>query len=342
MKKRLCIFLLIGFVIPLFSNAEGFLGPDTTICKGQCITLSIPSTTAPAQWSTGEITPSIIVCRTKQDTIYGEYFSATSSVKDTIIIKIKEIDYPYLLDSSYLETCLGDCIKLKGVSGGLSYSWLPITGLDNPDIANPTICIDYLNSDYAVTVIADTNEECIYHFDIHIAAAPFPGDIPFNKVIICKDSCVQLASPSGGQKYSWTPSEGIEDTTDDSPLACPLVTTQYIIGTMTDTTIQCTYYDTIVVFVKDSCVESGMGYWDDAEKVKLRYYDHKIWLNLSEYKLLDRIEIYDISGRSIDIKIPGSETLTKGISVKTTTGINFVKLFYQEQIYSCKIFIPAD
>lgn len=338
MKKYLYFLALL----PFLSYAEGFLGPDTTICKGQCVKLSIPSTTAPAQWSTGETTPSIIVCRTKQDTIYGEYFSATSSVKDTIIIKIKEIDYPYLLDSNHLETCLGDCIKLKGVSGGLSYSWLPITGVDNPNIADPTICIDYLNSDYTVTVVADTNEECVYHFDVHIAAAPIPGDLPFNKVTICKDSCAELLGPSGGQKYMWSPAEGINNNKSNAPKACPSITTQYIVATMTDTSIQCVYHDTVTVTVKDSCVVSGIPYWNTDEKIKISYYNNKIWIEpfLNDH-LTDRIEFYDIGGRLV-YEASKIESLAEGFVLPSTAGIFFVKIIYQKQVYNYKIFVPAN
>lgn len=65
---------------------------------------------------------------------------------------------------------------------------------------------------------------------------------------ICNGSCVQLnASASGAVSYLWTPSTGLSSTTIANPMACPTVTTTYVVAITNGS--GCVDNDTIIVTV---------------------------------------------------------------------------------------------
>lgn len=250
------IFLLSNVAYP-----DGFLGPDTTLCSGQCMELSTGYNPAfNYTWSTGETNPVITVCAdsiTTPDTvrvIVENNVAIPVYYYDTIIIHVSATTPPSE-PSPYYETCLGKCILLEGPSGGEKYSWSPATGLDSSDIANPEACINSLNISYSVTVWPDTTLDCFYAYNIQIKTAPNPSaPVPFTEAFVCKDSCIVISGPSGGQRYSWIPASGLDNPDIKSPLACPpMGTTEYIVSTETDTTIDCIYKDTVTLSAMDTC-----------------------------------------------------------------------------------------
>lgn len=254
-------FVLI-FLLPNVAYPDGFLGPDTTLCSGQCMELSTGYNPAfNYTWSTGETTPAITVCAdsiTAPDTIsviVENNIAIPVYYYDTIIIHVLIAMPPLEPSLSYYETCLGKCILLEGPSGGEKYSWVPATGLDSPDITNPEACIDSLNISYSVMVWPDTTLDCFYEYTIQIKAAPNPSaPVPFTEAFVCKDSCIIISGPSGGQRYSWIPADGLDNPDIKSPLACPPVgTTAYIVSTETDTNIDCIYKDTVTLSAMDTC-----------------------------------------------------------------------------------------
>ena len=69
-----------------------------------------------------------------------------------------------------------------------------------------------------------------------------------NDTSICNGSCVQLnASAPGAVSYSWSPSVGLSSTTIANPIACPTVTTPYIVSITNGS--GCVDVDTVIVTV---------------------------------------------------------------------------------------------
>jgi len=90
------------------------------------------------------------------------------------------------------DICLGDTVSLSA-TGGLSYSWSPAAGLDNPNIANP-LCFPQTTTEYVVTV-TDINN-CIDKDTVLIIV---------HQPIISTISVAgnQLGADSTGVNYQW-------------------------------------------------------------------------------------------------------------------------------------------
>ena len=126
---------------------------DTIVCKGDSASLHGVSGGISQIWtpSAGLNDPTSLnpMAGTGVTTIYT--FTVTDilgcTAKDIVQVTIQAPLANAGIDSVI---CEGDTIMLSG-SGGISYSWLPTTGLDNPGIANPLLFADTTRI-YIVTV----------------------------------------------------------------------------------------------------------------------------------------------------------------------------------------------
>ena len=127
--------------------------------------------------------------------------------------------------------------------GGTSYSWLPLTGLNNPSInnpvANPTTTTTY-------TVLVTDVNGCKKSDDVIVTVNTLPpADAGVSTSICLNDSTHLIAS--GGTGYSWSPSTGLSNSTVANPTAIPNSTTLYTV-VVTDNN-NCSASDTVTVFV---------------------------------------------------------------------------------------------
>jgi PKD repeat protein len=142
-----------------------------------------------------------------------------------------------------LDGCPGDSLQLSA-SGGVSYSWFPTAGLNNPLIANPIALVSGTRT-YVVTVTdangcSDTDTLVVTQL-----AAPniWAGA---DQTITAPGGSVQLQG-SGGVTYQWSPATGLSCTTCPNPVASPTATTVY---TCTGTNANgCSKSDNVTVFV---------------------------------------------------------------------------------------------
>lgn len=147
------------------------LGPDTTICRGICITLSatVPLT-ATYEWSTGDTIPAITICPDTTDTIWVKVIfhdppagSVDTVSRDTIVINATgnaPLPNPDMFAEA--EFCKDSCIRLYAPLGGLSYAWTPAAGLDSPHTISPLACPQFIKNIYVVTTLTDTGSGCAY------------------------------------------------------------------------------------------------------------------------------------------------------------------------------------
>lgn len=337
----------------------GSLGSDTTICKNKCVILKMPAPGfSDVIWSTGDTTTifaagysfgELTICPSTTDTIWAKVVSASDSVLDidTIIINVIDQNYPELLDSSYIETCMGDCIKLKGISGGLTYSWSPTNGMDNHTVADPTICVDYLSNDFNVHIISDTTWNCQYDISLHIQTSPKPGAVLSKEMTVCKDSCLELTGPTGGQIYYWINTQGINDTNQQFLSVCPKESTSYIIATITDTTVDCIYSDTIIVNVTDTCSSTETKDIKSNATVKFLYFydgSNLVIQSLEIFRInhTTTLELFDINGKCIYLSNPSISEFFSGFVLQTEylpKGMYLMRLFYNNLIFTNKILI---
>jgi gliding motility-associated-like protein len=121
--------------------------------------------------------------------------------------------------------CLGTPIQLTA-SGGVTYSWSPVTGLSDPNIAapmaSPTATTNYtvlVKDNIGCSATGTTTVKVITPLKLTASADTF----------VCKGSPVQLRV-SGADLYTWIGNTtGLSGTQINNPIAVPTATTQYTV-----------------------------------------------------------------------------------------------------------------
>jgi gliding motility-associated-like protein len=140
--------------------------------------------------------------------------------------------------------CINESVQLNA-SGGTVYSWTPSTGLDNSSIANP-IANPQVSTNYTVIITEPIcNESSSLTVPVNVLSLPTVNAITSND-IDCTMDFAQLAA-SGAQDYSWSPANGLNNPNISSPIAKPVITTQYVV-TGTDAS-GCINRDSVIVNV---------------------------------------------------------------------------------------------
>ena len=179
------------------------------------------------QWSTGG---------TKTLVLSVEEFGCT--VLDTVMIEVGDVTANVTPNS---DICMGDSIQLVA-TGGVTYQWSPVTGLSDPNIANP-IASPTSSTFYSVTV--SDAQGCSDEIST-VVTILFMGSTVIADQTICEGESVELFA-TGGTNYQWSPATGLNDPTISNPIASPTVTTTYDVIVTDDN--NCSSNETVTVFV---------------------------------------------------------------------------------------------
>lgn len=142
------------------------------------------------------------------------------------------------------ETCPGIPVQIGTAPiQGWTYQWTPATGLDNPNIAQPTATV---TGAITYTLTATDAVGCSGSDEVNITLLPNASANAGADVQICPGDSVQL-NASGGVDYLWIPNLFIDDVNVADPNVFPIVTQPYIVAvTNAD---GCIGIDTVVVEV---------------------------------------------------------------------------------------------
>lgn len=170
------------------------------------------------------------------------------SSTDQIIVSV----YPQLNVNAGndVDVCAGSAVNLS-VTGGVSHSWLPISGLSNPTIANPSASP---SATTLYTVSVTDNNGCSSTDDVLVLVNPVPAANAGGDISTCLGIPVNL-SASGGVSYSWTPTGSLSASDISNPLANPNTTTTYTV-VVTDIN-GCSDSDDIVLTITSLTVASA-------------------------------------------------------------------------------------
>jgi len=111
-------------------------------------------------------------------------------------------------------------------TAGKSWSWSPTTGLNNPNIQNPTAAPN-TTTQYIVTVTDSAGCQGKDTVIVFVQSAP-PTQVTADRTKICWGDTVELTA-TGAISYEWYPSKGLSDSTGASVRAFPDTTTTYIV-----------------------------------------------------------------------------------------------------------------
>src|SRR5262249_18781923 len=109
--------------------------------------------------------------------------------------------------------CQTDSIQLHPISEALSYIWSPSTYLNNPNVKNPVTTP--LNT--IVYKITANLGKCQAQDNITIHVAPYPHANAGKDTILCLGASTQL-NGSGGDIYSWSPTDFLSSATIPNPV----------------------------------------------------------------------------------------------------------------------------
>jgi len=206
-------------------------GNNASICLGHNTTLNASGGTSYLWSPSGNLSSANIANPIASPTVTTTYTvtvtdnnacSATSSV----ILTVSTL--PPADAGSNAAICLDQSTTLNA-SGGNSYVWSPISGLSNPNIANPA-ANPLVTTTYTVTVT--DNSGCSATDNVILTVNPLPPANAGNNVSVCLGTSTTL-NASGGVSYSWSPGNSLSNANIAAPVANPTVNTTYTV-TVTD------------------------------------------------------------------------------------------------------------
>jgi len=232
-------------------------GNDTSICTGNSVVIggapTGPDSTSfswsPSASLNNATNPNPTATPTATPTTYIITVTDTNSScvnTDTVVVSLFSL--PIANAGTDDTICAGDSVQLSGLGGG-NYNWLPVTGLNNPNIQNPNAS-PIITTAYELTV-TDGNG-CTDKDSVTLTVNNLPIIDAGNDTTICIGSSITIGgSPTGpsGSIFGWSPADSLNNTTIANPIANPSVTTTYTI-VVTDTN-GCTNTDSITITVNN-------------------------------------------------------------------------------------------
>ncbi len=237
-------------------------GPDLSVCQGQSVQLSaIGGSTFSWGPTSGLSDPNVgnPFASPSVSTNYTVTVTDDNGCTDTDQVYVDVLSFTGTANAGTDDEMCQNGSVLLYASGGVSYSWMPTTSLDDPNIASPT-ANPTATTIYTVE-ITDLNG-CTDTDQVTVLVRDFPTvSIAQDTAEICSGSGVTLFA-SGGTQYLWSPTTGLSDPSIRNPLASPLSSILYVVS-VTDV-YGCSGTD--VVYVQ---VNSGSGTADAGVDVEI-------------------------------------------------------------------------
>lgn len=219
-------------------------GNDTAVCAQSLIQLTAAGAKS-YSWTPGTglsnnaiSNPVASIKDTAINYIVTGINAAGCTASDTVRISI--LPRPVITVSNDTAICGSGSLALKA-SGGISYQWSPVLGLDNPASANP-VASPSASTTYTVKV-TDGNS-CTAIDSVAIKILPAFTIKASNDTAVCSNSKLTL-QVTGATGYQWSPAATLSNANIVNPVATPLISTLYkVIGYNAD---HCTATDSVMV-----------------------------------------------------------------------------------------------
>jgi gliding motility-associated-like protein len=220
-------------------------GKDTAVCGAKPIQLNATGATTYV-WTpaTGLSNPNIAnpIANPTVTTTYVVTGTSTDncSAKDTIIVSVNPSRFLSINPNKTI--CKGTPVQLEAM-GGDSYAWYPVTGLSNPNIANPIATVDS-SITYTVTI---TDLQCNVKKELMTSIIMSAAEVTIQEPgeITCATPSIVL-NASGATRYEWRPVNGLSNPGIANPVVSIDTSTTYIVKGYTN---NCIDYDTVTVIV---------------------------------------------------------------------------------------------
>jgi hypothetical protein len=236
------------------SNYNTGIGKDKAICYGDSTILKvnvISNATYTWQPTTGLNTPAgaTTIAKPVKSTEYKIFVDDHKGCITTDSVKVY-VNQPVALTGKNFAICYGDSSRLSA-SGGTIYLWSGDNTISNPVIANPWV---KPASTQIYTVVVKDSIGCSSTAKQTVTVNKFSSSVSGGGTICRGDTAVLKVT--GGNKYLWSPSNGLSSLTAATVKATPGISTTYRVE-ITDTNITCSHFDSLKITVDTSCVWPG-------------------------------------------------------------------------------------
>lgn len=197
------------------------------VCAGESVRLTATPASHAYLWSNGATTQSIIATTSGIYTVTVTNEEGCSAISTGVTITV----LPEVVATAGQDVtiCTNGSVQLNGGGsssvGHLMFSWIPATGLSNPNVATP-MASPLKTTMYTLT-ITDGNG-CSSTATVTVTVLPTPVTTISSNTTICIGGSASLQA-SGGTTYLWTPATGLNDATISNPIASPSETTTYTV-----------------------------------------------------------------------------------------------------------------
>lgn len=199
---------------------------DTAICVGDSAQLSVSPVGTSIIWSPAIYLDDATIANPiafppTTTTFYVTVDNGSGCTStDSVVVTVNPL--PVANAGGDVQICDGSSAQLNA-SGGVTYLWIPSTGLNDATIANP---IGTPAGTTTYVVIVSDQIGCSNSDTVTVSINPLPPADAGQDVAICAGDTTQLLA-SGGVFYTWTPSTGLNNASIANPQASPTNTTTY-------------------------------------------------------------------------------------------------------------------
>jgi gliding motility-associated-like protein len=209
--------------VALINNLTISTGNTVTICQGTTTSLPASSNGNNFVWLPNiNLNNATLLNPTAAPPVTTEYYITAilggCSAKDSVLVFVN----PAPVANAGIDTtiCYGKSVQLNG-SGGVAYSWTPITYLDNGNVANPNVINPPATMTYNLTVTDGNDCKSLEKASVIVNVTPPPKIFAGNDTSILINQYLQLnavdINNSGFTQYTWSPSFGLNDASVENP-----------------------------------------------------------------------------------------------------------------------------
>ncbi len=217
-------------VVNVYATPNANAGASQSVCAGNSVQLNASGGLS-YSWSPSTGLSNTTISNPTATVSMNTTFTVTVTddhsclASDTVSVHI--LSAPIANAGIDMMKCSNNAVTLNG-SGGISYSWSPVSGLSNATISNP-ICFSASTTTYTLTVINAVGCSSSDQIVVTVYPPTIPPDIIPIQPTICAGSAVTITA-NGSINYSWFPSTGLNTTSGAVVVASPTITTNYTVA----------------------------------------------------------------------------------------------------------------
>lgn len=215
-----------------FNGAGTRVSDDISICQGSSVQLNASGANSYSWSPAAGLSGTTIANPIASPTITTRYYVTGTQVSgctssDNVLVTVNP--KPVVGISNDTLVCENSSVQLLA-TGGFTYLWSPSTGLNNASIPNPVV-VATTSTKYIVNVTSA--EGCSVKDSVQLTVRK-PGQFTISPSAgVCINKSQQLTA-GGGDLYTWTPVNTLNNPALANPTATPLQTTIYSV-TIKDT-----------------------------------------------------------------------------------------------------------